>query len=232
MKYLRFFGTVLVFVVGISLVTRIPLFAQQEQQEPTVIQPPYGNEVATVVVRVWTHFDSIHHNPDRDMHVTKAVGFTADNGSCDIVTTWAVVNEYEQRQNRPNVREEITVTIAGKAHQGSLRPMGFNVMNLGLACIDLLPPASSEHPTMFPLPLERSDPLSVWYEVSWSEMIPGTPFLNKKGRVVGVFLGMFADEDKVYPGFVSAKELHSFLTLASDFPRSEPVLLLRSSVGQ
>ncbi len=230
MKYLRFLGTILVFIVGISLVARIPLSAQE--QEPTVIQPPHGNEVATVVVRVWTHFDNMRHNPDRDMHVTKAVGFTADNGSCDIVTTWTVVNEYEQRQNRPNVREEIAVTIAGETYAGSLRPMGFNVMNLGLACVDLLPPASNEHLTMFPLPLERSAPLSVWYEVSLSEMIPGMPFLNKKGRVVGVFLGMFADEDKCSPGFVSAEALHGFLTLASDFPRSEPMLRLRSSAGQ
>jgi hypothetical protein len=221
------FGGVVALIVGSALMVSASSSAQKE--EPMVIQPPlFGDEVATIVVKVWTHFDGLRSHPDRGMHIAKAAGFTVGNSSCDILTTWEVVGEYEQRENRPEVREEIIVTIAGEPYEGSLRPMGVNVLNLGLACIDLLPPASNKDLKKIPLSSGKNIPLSVAYDASSKELIPGTPFINKEGKVVAVLIGMFAFDNHSSsgpsPGFVSAADIDRFLTLALDVPRAEPAL--------
>jgi hypothetical protein len=170
--------------------------------------------VAAVEVRIWTHFDHVR-NPDRDVHIYDAAGFTADG--CDVVTTWAVMSDYEERQTWSHTMEAIRVTIAGKSYEGALRPMGADPLGLGLACIDLSPLPSGEQPTTFPLVLESVVPSVLTYDESLFGLKPGTPLLNGNGRIVGVFIGGSAFKPLE---FVSARSLAKFFRLAAGFPRS------------
>jgi hypothetical protein len=155
------------------------------------------------------------------MHITKAAGFTA--GDCDVITTFDVMVEYEQRQNRPNVREAIEVTIAGKTYEGRLRNIGVYPLGLNLACVDFPEFAPRERPTVYPLALETVVPSAVTYDEELSQYKPGTPFLDKKDRVVA----MLAVFDPTAPEFVSAAQLRQFLREAENVPRSKPHLSYR-----
>jgi hypothetical protein len=210
---IRVWNVLLLFAVGIITTGG---YAQDE-----ALHAPYGLEVATVEVRVWTHLDHIRHNPDRDVRIYRAAGFTADG--CDIVTPWAIMVDYERRHDWPSIRAAIKITVAGGTYDGELRPVGPDALNAGLACVDFSPLPPGAYPVTFPLALEKAVPPAPVYGESLSGLMPGTPLLNEKGRIVGVLV----TNSEGFTGFVYAADLAAFLRLASTVPRPGPHLSFR-----
>lgn len=152
------------------------------------------------------------HGKDVELLVAQAVGFR--NDTCDVLTTFDVVREYEKRQTWSNVRQRVDVTIDGKTYTGKFRDFGYYPLGLNLACIDFESPfvhAELQIPVL-PLDLDAPAPSSLAYDAKEiAKCDPGTPLLNKDGAISAVLVAAPNGSSE----FASALDIQRFLEIAA-----------------
>jgi hypothetical protein len=157
-------------------------------------------------------YDRQGHSHNRIL--AHAVGFSA--GDCDILTTYTAVEAYEVRQGW-GIEQKIEVSMGGEVREGRLRPVGVYPMGLDLACIDLDPQASNGKTWMMsPLALEGVTSGDFVIGDDFFNAVPGTPFLDEKGKVAF----MFVTNDGSFPEFIPAAKIRLFLNEAGKVPRA------------
>lgn len=168
------------------------------------------SKIVTVSIKELRHGK---HGKDVELLVAQAAGFR--NDTCDVLTTFDVVKEYEKRQTWSNVRQRVDVTIDGKTYTAKFRDFGYYPLGLNLACIDFESPfvhAELQIPVL-PLDLDAPAPSSLSYdakEIAKSD--PGTPFLNKQGEITAVLVSAPNGASE----FASALDIQRFLKEAEE----------------
>jgi hypothetical protein len=163
------------------------------------------------------------HGKDVEQPIAQAVGFR--NDTCDVVTTFDVVKEYEKRQTWSNVRQKLNIVIDGKSYPAKFRDLGYYPLGLNLACIDFESPADHANLQIPVLPLqdETSAPPSLPSDdKDIAKIDPGTPFLNKDGEITAVLVATSMGHSE----FASAEDIRRFLLEAEGIP-AWPILQRR-----
>lgn len=174
-----------------------------------VLHPAAASQVITVSVKELRAF---RHGKDQEFVIAHAAGFPTD--TCDVVTTFDVVKQYEERQTWSNVRQRIDITVKGVSYPAKFRDVGFYPLGLNLACIDFESPIDRAAAQISVLPLEHDsqDLSSLSYDDGEiARTNPGTPFLNARGEISSVLI-VSPDGPQE---FASAAELRQFLKVAS-----------------
>ena len=188
-------------------------------QDASGIRPAYGPAVVRVKVIERANYG---RSDERSRVIAEAAGFSAEG--C-ILVPFDVVAMYESRQTWSNIDQRIEVFLDGqsKPHEGRLRNLGVMPLNLDLACIDLAPLSTDDRAFIFPLPLESTSADLLYGALIPLGTKPGTPLLNSKGRVVGMFISGAGDSALLIP----APNILRFLREARKVPSAWPTLLVR-----
>jgi hypothetical protein len=188
-------------------------------QDAPGIHPAYGPWVVRVEVVETVHYG---RGNDKDRVIAKAAGFFAEG--C-LLAPFDVVSLYETRQTWTEVKQKIEVYFAGqsKPREGRLRALGFDPLDLDLACIDVAPPTPDDRSVIFPLIIESDSS-----HLPYADAIPpstesGTPLVNDRGRVAGILLWGAGNSALLIP----ASNISRFLREARKVPSAWPTLLFR-----
>lgn len=202
-------------VVVVSILCVLPTISipahGQNQETNSAVRP--APQVITVTV---TDMLRSKHGVDADVLIAKAVGFP--NDTCDVITTFDVMQRYELRQTWSKVRQRLDIVVNGTPYPAKFRDIGAYPLGLNLACIDFDSPLLHASLKIPVLPLEMNSPgtSSLSYddkEVTKTD--PGTPFLNKRGEISSVLVATTHGELE----FASANDIRTFLKAAANVAR-------------
>jgi hypothetical protein len=201
-------GVLAVTFTGVLLAIGSNAHAQSGNNS-SVLHPAAPSQVITVTVKELRTF---RHGKDHEFVIAQAAGFPTD--ACDVVTTFDVVQRYEERQTWSEVRQKIEIAVDGVSYPAKLREIGFYPLGLNLACVDFESPADRAAARISILPLDRNaqDSSTLTYddgEIARSH--PGTPFLNARGEISSVLIASPNGPLE----FASAAELRQFLKVAA-----------------
>jgi hypothetical protein len=185
----------------------------QSQESTSAVRPAHPPQVITVTV---TDLLRSKHGVETDVVIARAVGFPTD--TCDVITTFDVVQKYELRQTWPKVRQRVDIVVNGTPYPAKFRDIGAYPLGLNLACIDFDSPLLHAGLKIPVLPLEQETPrlsLLSYDDKEVAGIDPGTPFLNKRGEIASVFV---ATENGALE-FASANDIRTFLKAAANVPR-------------
>jgi len=188
-------------------------------QDSSGIRPAYGPAVVHVKVIERANYG---RSNERSRVIAETAGFFTE--SCLLIPFDAVAM-YESRQTWSNIDQRIDVFLDGqsKPHEGRLRNVGIWPLGMDLACIDIAPLMADDRAFIFPLALEPTSS-DVLYDARIPFGIkPGTPLLNAKGRVIGMFIAGAGDSARIIP----AAEILRFLREARKVQSAWPTLLIR-----
>jgi hypothetical protein len=218
---LKTVGAVLALsAVGLALFASNLLHAQSKEKTSLVHPAPASKTIAVTV----TELRHAKHGEDQEVVIAQAIGFP--NDTCDVITTFDVVKQYEERQTWLNIRQNVNIVVDGTSYPAQFRDFGFYPLGLNLACIDFVSPTDRAELQVPVLPLEvdpMDDPSSLSYDDR--EIVksgPGTPFLNKNGEISSVLVATPNGPLE----FASAEDIRRFLSIASSVS-SGPLLRRR-----
>ncbi len=217
---MRSFGiTPVTLVLGIVIVAGSAAHSQLKQAVSAVHAAP----VSKIVTVTLTELHRTKHHKDVEQPIAQAVGFRTD--TCDVVTTFDVVKEYEKRQTWTNIRQRLDIVIDGKSYPAKFRDLGYYPLGLNLACIDFESPAAHADLQIPVLPLEEdtsAPSVMPSDDNDTAKLDPGTPFLNKEGEITAVLVAT----SRGHAEFASADDIRRFLLEAEGIP-AWPVLQRR-----
>lgn len=205
----NFCGAAVLLVLTAMLVIANPA-QSRSQQGKSVVHPASPSQVISVTV---THLHRNKHGHDTEVLIAQAVGFP--NDTCDVITTFDVVEKYEERQNWSNIKQRVDIVVNGTPYPAKFRDIGFYPLGLNLACIDFESPFLHSQLQIPVLPLDRNSPVPSSLSFDAKETAksdPGTPFLNKQGEISSVLVGT----DNGQLRFASADDILTFLKVAAD----------------
>ena len=203
-------GCIVITILWVLLVIGNPTRGLTQEIKPAVRPAP---PVITVTV---TDMLRSKHGVETDVLIASAVGFP--NDTCDVITTFDVMQKYELRQTWSKVRQRLDIVVNGTPYPAKFRDIGAYPLGLNLACIDFDSPILHAGLKIPVLPLEQDTTgLSA---LSYSDkevfkMNPGTPLLNKRGEIASVLVG--AEHGGLE--FASAKDIRTFLKVAANAAR-------------
>jgi len=172
------------------------------QEVKSAFRPAPASQMIFVTV---TDMLRSKHGVDTDVLIARAVGFP--NDTCDVITTFDVMQKYELRQTWSKVRQRLDIVVNGTAYPAKFRDIGAYPLGLNLACIDFDSPLLHAGLKIPVLPLEEESP--------GLKIDPGTPLLNKRGEIASVFVATSNGELE----FASAKDIRTFLKVAANAAR-------------
>jgi hypothetical protein len=205
---MRNFGALVISTLGMILAFSDPIHGQI-QKRTSVVHPASPSQMITVTL---TDIRHSRHGEEKQVLIAQAAGFP--NDTCDVITTFDVVKQYEQRQTWTEVRQRVDIVIDGKSYPAKFRDFGVYPLGLNLACVDFDSPFLHAQLQIPVLALERgsADPNSLSYvdnEIANSD--PGTPFLNKSGEISSVLIATPNGPLE----FASADDIRRFLKVAA-----------------
>ena len=209
MKHL---GCVVTSVFSVLLAVGNPAHGQT-QEGKSAVRPAHPSQVITVTV---TDLLRSKHGVDTDVLITRAVGFP--NDTCDVITTFDVIQKYEVRQTWRKVRQRVDIVVNGTPYPAKFRDIGAYPLGLNLACIDFDSPLLHANLKIPVLPLEQDSPGLSSLSYDDKEVVkidPGTPFLNKRGEIASVLVAT----DNGALEFASADDIRTFLKAAANVDR-------------
>jgi hypothetical protein len=205
-------GFVVITILWILLVIGNPTRGLT-QQSNSAVRPAPASQMITVTV---TDMLRSKHGVVTDVLIARAVGFP--NDTCDVITTFDVVQKYELRQTWSKVKQRVDIVINGTAYPAKFRDIGAYPLGLNLACIDFDSPLLHAGLKIAILPLEQDTPglAALTYDAKEvTRMDPGTPLLNKRGEISSVLVATNNGELE----FASAKDIRAFLQAAANAAR-------------
>ncbi len=209
MKHLGYIVTLILWVLlAIGSPTR-----GLAQEVNSAVRPALASQVITVTV---TDMLRSRHGVETDVLIARAVGFP--NDTCDVITTFDVIQKYELRQTWTKVKQRLDIVVNGTAYPAKFRDIGAYPLGLNLACIDFDSPllhAGLKIPVL-PLEDESAGLASASYDNDEVFKInPGTPLLNKRGEISSVLVATTNGELE----FASARDIRTFLKVAANAAR-------------
>jgi hypothetical protein len=202
-------GLVFVLVLGMLVVISNPAQGPAHDSK-SVVHPAPASPAITVTV---TDLYPTKHGHFSEVVIAQAVGFP--NDTCDVITTFDVVEKYEERQTWSNVKQRLDIVVDGTSYPATFRDVGFYPLGLNLACIDFDSPFLHAELKIPVLPLDRDSPgpssLS-FDDMEIANSNPGTPFLNKQGEVSSVLVAT----DNGQLEFASVDDVRTFLKVAAN----------------
>src|SRR5258708_3600168 len=143
-------GCIVITILWVLLIIGNPTRGLTQEVNSGVRPAP---QVITVTV---TDMLRSKHGVDTDVLIARAVGFP--NDTCDVITTFDVIQKYELRQTWRKVRQRLDIVINGTAYPAKFRDIGAYPLGLNLACIDFDSPLLHAGLKIPVLPLEQDTP--------------------------------------------------------------------------
>jgi hypothetical protein len=203
---------VIMSVLWVSLAISNPAHGQT-QESKSAVRPAHPTQVITVTV---TDLLRSKHGVYTDVLIAQAVGFP--NDTCDVITTYDVIEKFEVRQTWRTVRQRLDIVVNGTPYPAKFRDIGAYPLGLNLACIDFDSPLLHAGLKIPALTLDPDSPglSSLSYDDKEVARInPGTPFLNKRGEIASVLVAT----DNGTVEFASANDIRAFLKAAASAGR-------------
>ena len=203
-------GCIVITILWVLLAVGNPARGLTQEIKSAVRPAP---PVITVTV---TDMLRSRHGVETDVLIASAVGFP--NDTCDVITTFDVMQKYELRQTWSKVKQRLDIVVNGTPYPAKFRDIGAYPLGFNLACIDFDSPILHAGLKIPILPLEQDTPgLSAlsYSDKEITRMNPGTPLLNKRGEISSVFVATENGELE----FASAKDIRTFLKVAANTAR-------------